>query len=291
MPKFNKILFATDFSRFAEDAFPFAVRLTRMFGAKLHLLHVISSKEEDINKAMDKKVVEEITESVYKEFKSLTNNSDLKKDQFIARTLVSPSAAQGILDYISKNNIDLIVIGTYGRGWSGPFFLGTVAERITRHAPCPVLTVSKKSNEEVYNILVPIDFSEYSKRALMMAKELAHRYKARLSLLHVIETSNYPSFYDIHGFEVKKLVKRTKDRSPNILKKFIDDLPGPKVEADTYVVVGQAAFQVIKFINDYKPDLVVISSHGLSDIDYFSLGSVADKVIKRAACPVLALKQ
>ena len=104
IPTFKKILFATDFSQFATDAFPFAVRFTQIYGAKLHLLHVISPKEEDNNKAMDKKVVQEITESVYKDFKELTKKSDLTTDQFIVRTLVAPSAEQGIVDYISKNS-------------------------------------------------------------------------------------------------------------------------------------------------------------------------------------------
>jgi nucleotide-binding universal stress UspA family protein len=290
MQNFNKILFATDFSNFANHAFPFAVQISQMFGAKLYLLHVITSKENENTKEMDNEAAEEITVSIHKEFKDLIKKSNLTENQYTLRTLVAPSAEQGILEYIKDNEIDMAVIGTYGRGWSGPFFLGMVAERITRHAPCPVLTVSKRSNVEIDNILVPIDFSEYSKHALKLAKELAHKYEARLSLLHVIEPSNYPSFYDIREFNFKKLVERTKEKSPNILKKLLDEIPGPKVEADTHVVVGQAAYQVVKFIDDYDPDLVIISSHGLSDIDYFLLGSVADKVIKRSKSPVLSLK-
>lgn len=184
----------------------------------------------------------------------------------------------------------MVVIGTYGNGWSGPFFLGSVAERITRHAECPVFTVSKRSNEEIDNILVPIDFSDHSKIALKLAKELAYKYEARLSLLHVIEPNINPSFYDIHDFDYAKITSRMKDKSPNILKKLLNDTPGPNVEADTHVVVGQAAFQILKYIHDYDPDLIIISSHGISDIDYFLLGSVADKVVKRATCPVLSLK-
>jgi nucleotide-binding universal stress UspA family protein len=290
MYKFDRILFATDFSGFANNAFPFAVRFAQMYGAKLYLLHIIVSKDDENNKGLDKETIEQIKESVSQNFKELIKKSTTNKTQFIVKTLVATSSAEGILNFINENEIDLAVIGTYGSGWSGPFFLGSVAERVTRHAECPILTVSKKSNEEIYNILVPIDFSDYSKSALKLAKEIAHKYKARLSLLHVIEPNIYPSFYDIQEFDFVKMASLMKAKSPNELKKLLNETPGPKVEADTYFAVGQPAFQILKFTLDYEPDLIVISSHGLTDIDYFLLGSAADKVIKRANCPVLSLK-
>jgi nucleotide-binding universal stress UspA family protein len=290
MIKFDKILFTTDFSRFANHALPYAVQLAKIFDSELTMLHVIVSKKDRKNKGPDKKQVNKLKDEALINLEKLTKNLPLDKGQIKLRTVFGPSVEEEILKFINKNRINLIVLGTYGLGWSGPFFLGSVVERITRHAPCAVLTISEKTNEEVDNILVPIDFSEYSKKALVMAKELASEFDARLTLLHVIEPGNYPSFYDIRDTNFKKMVDRTKNKSPDMLKKLLRDSPGPKVEADTHVVVGQAAYQVVKFINDYEPDLVVISSHGLSDIDYFLMGSVADKVIKRSKCPVLALK-
>jgi len=290
MVKFDNILFTTDFSRFANHALPFAFQLAKIYNSELTMLHVIVSKKDRKNKGSDKKQVTQLKDKALTDLEKLTKNSPIDRGRIKLRTVVGSSIEEEILKFINKNRINLTVLGTYGIGWSGPFFLGSVAERITRHAPCAVLTISEKTNEEIDNILVPIDFSEYSKKALGLAKEIAAQFDARLSLLHVIEPGNYPSFYDIRDINFKKMVERTKNKSPDMLKKLLRDTPGPQVEADTHVVVGQAAYQVVKFINDYEPDLVVISSHGLSDIDYFLMGSVADKVIKRSKYPVLSLK-
>jgi nucleotide-binding universal stress UspA family protein len=288
--KFKKFVLATDFSQFSNHALLFAQRLANIYSAELYILHVITTFNQKYRKALTKSDLKEFKRSATDEIKNVIKNLDLDSERTFAKVVLAVSAEEGILNFIKSNKIDLLVMGTYGRGWSGPYYIGSVTERVTRHATCPVLTVSSRSNEDIGNILVPIDFSENSKNALSIAKNIANKYDARISLLHIIEASHYPSFYGIKDFNFKKMSERIKQKSPNLLNKMLKDLPGSDVEADTYVFVGQPAHQIVKFIHDYEPDLAVISSHGLSSIEYFLLGSVAEKVIKRATCPVLSIR-
>jgi nucleotide-binding universal stress UspA family protein len=144
--------------------------------------------------------------------------------------------------------------------------------------------------QKFQKILFATDFSMFANNAFPFAVQLSQMFNSELFILHVIVPNTYPSFYDIHNLNFMKMIKRIKSESPNVLRKLLYETPGPKVEADTYVIVGQPAYQILKFINDDEADLMIISSHGLSDIDYFLLGNTAEKVIKRATCPVLSLK-
>src|SRR5215472_18764432 len=96
-------------------------------------------------------------------------------------------------DLIEQSDIDLIVLGTHGRGLIGTLLLGSVAEQVLRHATCPVLTVgpdvltSLLDRERFGHILFATDFSDGSMHALPYALSLAEENDAELTLMHVLE--------------------------------------------------------------------------------------------------------
>ena len=141
----KQVLVPTDFSRASEAALTYGRALAQRFGATLHLLHVV---ENDFLKATpsDPRALVAGTKR--------TLNGRLTEEDLIglhARAVleVSDSPAETIAEYARQERIDLIVMGTHGRSAVAQLLVGSVAERVVRTAPCPVLTVRHPEREFV----------------------------------------------------------------------------------------------------------------------------------------------
>jgi nucleotide-binding universal stress UspA family protein len=204
------------------------------------------------------------------------------------------SAAPVILDYAKEFDVDLIVIGTHGRRGLGHLFLGSVAEEVVRLSSCPVLTIRERKEplpiEELDRILVPIDFSEHSKQALRYAKQIAVSYDSRLQLLHVLEKAVHPSFYPFEKSQFFNLREAVQQKSKEALERLLKETEGPELTAEIHVIEGRAAADITEFAKDNQSDLIVIATHGLTGIEHLLMGSVTEKVVRRAPCPVFTVK-
>lgn len=296
MIRIGKILFPTDFSDCAKQAFPFALFFTREFQSELHMLHcvdldkdkpygsiihhlpnieeIFSSLKEDIDKKMTERIETHETEGL----------------NIIKAKVQENYSSDAILTYSKKNDIDLIVMGTHGRRGLGYAFLGSVASEVVRMANCPVLTIREKKENKPFigegYILVPVDFSEHSIKALQYACEIAMKYNSRLDIIHVIEEVAYPEAYGI----AKSITKIIKEKSHKELQKICQEVVGSKVKYYTYAVAGNSPYEILNFAQKNKSELIVISTHGLTGLKHFLLGSVAEKVVRRAPCPVFTVK-
>lgn len=148
------ILVATDFSEPSEAAFAYGRELARTFHAKLVVLHVAEDVAARAYGAdgfvfFEPTLQRDIEAGAQKQLDALLCDEDrtVLSAQTIVRTSNSPAAA--IVDYARDADIDLIVIGTHGRGGMAHLLLGSVAERVVRTAPCPVLTVRHPEREFV----------------------------------------------------------------------------------------------------------------------------------------------
>ena len=141
----KRVLFPTDFSDAANRGLTHALTLTQKHGAELTILHVAVPYRNDPNRPEHQyldgggymKYVEEFVEASLNELSQRIESSQVTT--VVGRDL---SPGSGILDYIRTNRIDLTVMGTHGRTALGHLLLGSVAEKIVRHAPCSVLTVA-----------------------------------------------------------------------------------------------------------------------------------------------------
>jgi nucleotide-binding universal stress UspA family protein len=187
---FRNILLASDYSAPANLAMPYAAGMARSFGATLYAMHV----QEPINYALPPGTWQglELTRDMEKQFLIEAIRRDFPE--------VTPHVlhAEGVVwraigAAIRKHAIDLVVVGTRGRTGIGKALLGSVAEEILRHAPCPVLTVGPQSCHEagrrgrMSSILFATDFGAASLAAAPIAVSLAEEYQAKLTLLHVKE--------------------------------------------------------------------------------------------------------
>ena len=150
----RNILVATDFGEASDVALRYGQTLAKHFGAHLHVLHVVQNAAfpvagPDALIVMGPEVQESLEAAARKELETRLVDSDRSGPPTTAATETSTSPVATILDYAKRKRIDLIVMGTHGRGPMAHLLMGSVAERVVRLAPCPVLTVRHPEHEFV----------------------------------------------------------------------------------------------------------------------------------------------
>lgn len=285
----KRILFPTDFSIGAEHAFEHASRLALEFDAELHVLNVMPPNKPAPEDPMDYLGLEKENLDTWSDAAHPQVSGNLKVVH--ARVQVT-SPPEGIIYYADNHHIDLIVMSTHGRRGLDHFLVGSVAEDVVRHATCPTYTVreavSPTRSDSIRSVLVPIDFSSASVLPVTYAKELCARRGADLKLLHVVEEAVFPTTYGVDSVAIA--VPKILERSRIAMQRLVDSTPGPDVRTSTHVLIGHVAKGIVDFIDENGIDLVVMATHGHGGIERLVIGSVTEKVIRTANCPVLSLK-
>ncbi len=147
-------------------------------------------------------------------------------------------------------------------------------------------------SDAIVRILVPIDFSTHSERALRYATMLASRFGASLELLHVVED---PVMYGSWGPEVfvpniAELMQAVTTDAEKRLEgmKVAPATAGVKVE--TSVIVGRAPHRITEYARSSGVDLIVMGTHGRTGLSHVLMGSVAEGIVRHAHCPVLTMR-
>jgi nucleotide-binding universal stress UspA family protein len=185
---------------------------------------------------------------------------------------------------VSDQNIDLIVMGTHGTGGIDKLMLGSTAEKVVRHASCPVLTVGPSVHllplDRFANILYATDFSSGSLRALNYALSLAEEDRAELTMLHVIE-SNPMSDGELVEW------KRTDCEHLSQLVPTDLDLPfQPEMEVE----VGDPAREIVRLADARNAHLIVMGSHASGAAATHVPWTTLHHVLQHAHCPVLTVR-
>lgn len=293
---FKKILHPTDFSEVALRAFEQAVAMALRHDAKLQLLHAVVLHEYDktaVEKGMLK--INEAYVSLRRELQSqmeeIVNQSEIANDMCSLVIKRGFGAGEVILEEAEECGADLIVMGTHGHSPIRHFFLGSVAEKVVRYAPCPVMVLGRKEDTpgRFENILLPVDFSEASHRAAETAIELAKKHKARLNLLHIYQNVVPPVYYEYtdNPFEWDPELEQ---RGEAALAKFISNHHTKGIEIVSHLTEGRVARTIIELANRESMDLIVMGTAGLTGVHHFLLGSITEKVLRRAEVPVLTVR-
>ena len=197
------------------------------------------------------------------------------------------SAADAILECIDETAFELVVMGTHGSTGIKKWMSGSVTERVIRLSPVPVLTIQNDFRKEtIRKILVPVDFSEYSKIAVREAVALSKIFHAKLEFMHSVEQEAHPTFHKV-GLE-SILSANTELREP-VIKNLIELTGLSEKEAVYRVTEGRAYKAIKKLAEDHDIDLIVMATRGLSQLEHFLVGSTAERVVNVAPCPVLTV--
>lgn len=140
------------------------------------------------------------------------------------------------------------------------------------------------------NILVPVDFSEPSRKAVRYARVFAEQFNASITLLHTVEPLTYPpdfAFVPLLPPDVEE--KRTREIQ-NQLEEIARSV-GRDVQVKAVLRTGRPWQEIVKFAKEEDTDLLVISTHGYTGIKHALLGSVAEKIVRHAPCPVFVVRE
>ena len=141
----------------------------------------------------------------------------------------------------------------------------------------------------IKRLLSPIDFSDSSKQALRYAVEFARSFGAELHVLNVIEPVMYPAemFGQIGMVDVESVLeKSSREEIADWHKSFIP----AEVRSVVEVLRGRPFAEIVRYAQEKEIDLIILGTHGRSGLDHFLLGSTAEKVIRKAPCPVLTVR-
>jgi nucleotide-binding universal stress UspA family protein len=300
--RFARILAPLDFSSTATDALRFVRSMARETGARVDLLHVIPplalpAETSHLPEGWSRYEDERRREAAQR----LAALAAAETGQDVRTRLIvrigDPAAV--IVDTARARRSDLLVVSTHGRSGLTRFFLGSTAEAVVRHAPCPVLTVRRRvlarsgaalrpMSERINRILVPVDFSAPSEAAVRHAVEFAQRFGASLRLLHVVRRIEVPIRLARDAGRLQAAVYLDGEER---LTAWAQRVVPAGVEMKHVVAVGEPYEVITGMARQEKLDLIVISTHGHSGLNRLFLGSTAERIVRHAACPVLVIRR
>jgi nucleotide-binding universal stress UspA family protein len=142
----------------------------------------------------------------------------------------------------------------------------------------------------IQRILAPTDLSELSKQGLTSALELAEAFGAKLLLLYVVEPPPYPVEGIVPSQLGATLLDDLERQASKDLAGMLPDTHGGKVEVMRRVVVGVPYRKIVEVATEEKSDLIVMTTHGRTGLGHLVMGSVAEKIVRTAPCPVLTIR-
>ncbi|MGA2920928.1 MAG: universal stress protein [Candidatus Sulfotelmatobacter sp.] len=294
----KNVLFATDFSPTSESALPYATAISRHFGSTLHVAHVLSDSSVLLmTGGVDYVSVGTLYEDAHSDAQERIQRITTRLEGIPHRTYVRHGQVWTNLSSIVKENaIDLIVVGSHGRTGLEKLLLGSVAEDIMRHLPCPVLTVGPKVagraklqefqtkgrelapvELELRQIVFATNFTTGAMIVAPVAVGLAEQFRAQLTLMHVIEQyANWDTRPGPIEDGVQKLQALVpKDASlaypPEIMMEF-----------------GTASECILDTAAERDADLIVLGARPAEGATHLPWSTV-HRVVAHAACPVLTV--
>jgi universal stress protein A len=148
----------------------------------------------------------------------------------------------------------------------------------------------RQTKIELSRILVPIDFSEHSKKALQYAIPFAEQFKASIDLLYVVEPTIYPADFSFGQVGFPNVEDELRERGAEELKSLIAKEIGKRVPAKQVIRTGKAFYEIREYAREESMDLIIIATHGHSGVEHVLFGSTAEKVVRHAPCPVLVVR-
>lgn len=302
MLRIRRILHPTDFSDCARAALPHALELARRHDARLEVLYVAPVFGDDPVRGAFKATVDEdafyrrLRDEADQRMKEMLDDFDLDGADVRRIHTRGPSAGEVIVDYVEAEATDVVVLGTHGRRGVRRMLMGSVAHHVVQHVGCPAMTVSARGADDipdlpVRRILAPVDFSVHSINAVGYAQELAGAYEAEVVLVHVIDPVMNEQLQETglkeRGTTEEELVERARKR----LQWLSREVRGPDGLSYAYhVVIGYPPEQIDALAEEQDVDLIVMASHGLSGMKRFPMGSVTERIVTTAPCPVFVTK-
>lgn len=286
---FKKILVPLDGSALSEQALPHAVRLARALQIPVVLVQAVElssimmpapAGEAVMWPEASAESLQTMANTYLNDLMALPTSEDVT---FTGRVEIGDPATI-ILDVADEERADLIIMSTHGRSGVNRWLLGSITERVLRHADCPVLAV--RSAEPLEHMLVTLDGSPLSEVILPFVTALAQIYAAKLTFLRVHDTQadfDASLTADVSPFSagVDEMVAYDLETAD---KHYLSDLVSRYVfsglETRCIVTRGQPAPSILGVAETYACDTIAMSTHGRTGVRRWMYGSVTEKVLR-----------
>lgn len=297
--RYRSILVPLDGSAFAEEALPLGALLAAAHDADLHLVHVVrgapdmdfKTPQEDLDwrSAVRDAAMDAMGERASElEAAGLRAHVHVREGRPVAE----------LLEQARESDVDLVVMTTHGRGGFQRWWLGSVADGLLRSGGPPVLLVrpwdeteDARTEARFKRILVPLDGTPEAETALPHAAALAERFGAALALVQAVPAPlEVGTPFGMPGLRVEGEGHRTLVDEAGAYLRSVAERSGAGAGAEIHVAeAATPAEGILEAAGDLGADLLVLATRGRSGLDRVVLGSVADKVTRGTALPVLAV--
>ena len=295
---YDHIVIAVDGSDEARRAARRGIRLAQGFDATVDVLSVVEQKALRLTEtSAERAQLRERGEAALTEIEELASEFG----QTVTTKLLKGKPAVRISEYADEQDADLIVVGRQGLTGLGRRLLGGVTERILHRSDVPVLVISGENNEgeveaDYSRILITTDGSENAEVAIPHGTAIAQRYGSDVHVLNVVDLQAAGGAFNAGGLETEFLERldargqEAVDSVANKIEESASDLTVETAVERTASFEGAAA-GVREYIEENEIGLVIMGSHGRSNLERQLLGSVASTVLRTVDVPVLVVKR
>lgn len=282
-----RILVPLDMSDFGEHALPVAIGIARRIGGRVHAVHCYEPPLPAIHPAgvapYDPQLDRVLRDEAASYLARVADRARQKCGVALRTELLSAPTVPTLVSYAADADIDLIVMTTHGRGGISRAWLGSVADALVRRTSVPVLLLRPREEEVVFacepdtsHMVIPLDGSELSEGILAPAFAIARLSGARVTLLRVVQP------------EVRE--RTDVETEVRDARRYLDGLVAELPDANVDVAVevhASPAIAILEYAAMRGADLIALATHGRGGWSRVALGSVADKVVRGTARPVL----
>ncbi len=295
----KRILFATDFSRWARRAEDYACSLACSWRASLTVLSVAEFPPGlNPDYPVNQQYLADLLKTASSQLADLKGRAE-RRGIVVTTRVATGIPSEEVIAAAKAEDSDLIVVGTRGKTGLAHVLLGSTAERVIRGAPCPVLTVRMEQADAeqgegapsmpvtLDRILVPVDFSDCSLDALEYAAVMAQQAKASVMLLHVLEPVSYGLDFDLGHFRSREDVRESWTKR---LEELVATHQHPNMPIEYRLRGGFPADSILDAAQTLPCDLIVMGTHGRRGVSHTISGSVAEAILRKARCPVVTVR-
>jgi nucleotide-binding universal stress UspA family protein len=297
----KSILFATDLAPESQNALRHAVAVARHFGATLHIANVVSSMGFRLAGPQALAYAYEVAKRDVEDLRLRLENSGTLQGSKLDTAVREGDVWQELERLIEEDEVDLVVIGTHGRRGLGRLLLGSVAERIFRCSPCPVITVGPEflrsgveNSREPRPILFATDFQAASLQALPYLVTFAQERHVKLVAMHVIDPATLSSgtHWETADSAMERR-KRAEQAATLRLRRLIDASAVPESAVEFCVRFGDPAEEIMKFGSELRVDAIGMGLHRTAHATTVTHlpQSIAHRVVCEARCAVFTARE
>jgi len=273
----KRILVPFDFSPIAEHALDFACQIAKKLDGGIMLLNVIEHPTADsfktmgmqIDDPMEQLYIKKMYEMVDNKLREVVSRANYANGK-ISTKIQLGNAFNTIIDQITEEKVDLLIAGTEGISGINDYFVGSNAEKIVRHASCPVITIHEKAEiEPIEKIVFASGFMDLDETFIEKVKELQSVLEAQLNIVKI----NTPASFTSTRHDQKQMDDFIERYG---IENYTTAIYNYKNEEDG----------IMLYAEDIDADMIAIGTNQRKGIGHFFAGSIAEDIVNNAKIPI-----